>query len=52
MHLKIGRSAGNDVYVQKGTIVRVVGPVGPKLVLDQMAAPVPEIMDTSSILRF
>jgi hypothetical protein len=39
MNLKHGRSTGNGAYVQERQI-------GPKLVFDQMATPVPEIMDT------
>jgi hypothetical protein len=48
---KNGRSSGNTVYVRNVTTSRVWGPVGPKLVLDQMAAPVAEIMDTNGIIR-
>jgi hypothetical protein len=46
MHLQNDRGAGNGAYTRKGTIFQVLWwPVGPKLVFDQMAAPVPEIMD-------
>jgi hypothetical protein len=47
--LKNGRSAGNGVYMQKGTTSRVMGASRPKLVIYQMAARVLEIMDTSSV---
>jgi hypothetical protein len=47
MHLKNGRSSGNGAYVQKGITSRVMV-VSTKLVFDQMAAPIPEIMDTNS----
>jgi hypothetical protein len=47
-HLKNGRSPGNGVYVQMGTTLRVMEAIRP-IVLDQMAASVPEIMDTSNI---
>jgi hypothetical protein len=42
-----GRSAGNRAYAQKGGLFGGGGrlwPVGPTLVFDQMAEPVPEIM--------
>jgi hypothetical protein len=42
MNLKSGRSAGNGAYELEGTISRSVSP---KLIFDQMAALVPEIMD-------
>jgi hypothetical protein len=45
--LKNGGSTGNGAYTWKGTTSRWLLPVGPKLVFDQMAAPVPEIMDGS-----
>jgi hypothetical protein len=45
---KDGRSAGSCENMWKGTTS--TRPVGPKLVFDQMAAPVPEIMDTTSYL--
>jgi hypothetical protein len=47
MHLKIGRSAGNSAYTQKGNISRVMVASRPKLVFHQMAAKVMEIMDGS-----
>jgi hypothetical protein len=46
---KKGRSTGNGAYTQNGTTSRVMVVVGPKFVFDQMAAPVPKIMDSSSI---
>jgi hypothetical protein len=46
MHLKNGRSAGNGAYAQKGTTWRVMVASSPKIIFfDQMAEPVPEIMD-------
>jgi hypothetical protein len=45
MHLTNGKSAGNGAYMQMGTTLMVKVPVGPKLVFDQIAAPVPEIME-------
>jgi hypothetical protein len=39
-----GRSADNGTYARKGTTSRLMG-ISPKLFLDQIAAPVPEIMD-------
>jgi hypothetical protein len=40
----------DTVYTcERGLLWGWWGPVGPKLVLDHMAAPVPEIMDTNSI---
>jgi hypothetical protein len=38
------QSAGNGAYARKGTTSRVIVAVGPKLVFDQMAAPVPKIV--------
>jgi hypothetical protein len=49
MHLKNGRSAGNDVYAQKGLLQGLGWPVGQKLVFDQMTAPAPETMDSIHI---
>jgi hypothetical protein len=43
---KNDRSAGNGTYTWKGTTSR--WSVGIKLVFDQMAVPVPEIMDTQA----
>jgi hypothetical protein len=43
--LKSGRSTGNGVYSQKETTSRVMVGSRSKLVFDQTAAPVPEIMD-------
>jgi hypothetical protein len=40
---KISRSAGNGAYARKGRW----WPVGPKLIFNEMAAPVPEIMGGS-----
>jgi hypothetical protein len=46
IHLKkMTENAGNRTHMRKGTTSRVMA-AGPKLVFDQMAAPVPEIMDT------
>jgi hypothetical protein len=45
MHLKSGRSAGNGAHTKKGTTSRVMVTSSPKIIFDQMAAPVPEIMD-------
>jgi hypothetical protein len=42
--LKNGRSAGNGAYIPKGKRVMVAST---KKVFDQMAPPVPEIMDDS-----
>jgi hypothetical protein len=45
MHLKNCRSAGNSLYMRgSGLLQGWWWLVGPKLVFDQMAAPVPEIM--------
>jgi hypothetical protein len=46
--LKNGRSSENGVYVRKGTTSWVIE-TRRSIVRDQMAAPVPEIMDTGSI---
>jgi hypothetical protein len=44
---KNSRSAENSAYAQKGTTSRLmVWPLGPRLYFDQMAEPVPEIMDS------
>jgi hypothetical protein len=40
MYLRNDRIAGNGAYMRKGTTLRVVVAVGPKLVFDQMAVPV------------
>jgi hypothetical protein len=49
MHLRIGRSTGNGAYMQMGPVLRVMmackSIVSFDLVFDQIAAPVPEIMD-------
>jgi hypothetical protein len=45
MHFKNERSVSKGIYLQKGTSSRVMVGSSPKLVFDQMAAPVPEIMD-------
>jgi hypothetical protein len=45
---KNGRSAGNSAYSRKGTTSRVLVASRPKVRFDKMAAPVPEIMDTTS----
>jgi hypothetical protein len=51
MHLKNGRSTGTGAHMQKGATLRVM--VTSKLrVFDQMAAPVPEIMDSSGIYKY
>jgi hypothetical protein len=47
MPLKNGRSAGNSAYTRKGTIWRVMVTGRAKVSFEQMAAPVPEIMDGS-----
>jgi hypothetical protein len=47
MHFKNARSTGKGTYTCKGTTLKVMVSIGPKLVFDQMAAPVPEIMDGS-----
>jgi hypothetical protein len=44
---KNGRSVGNGAYVRKGIISRVIVARGPKLIFDQTAASVPEIMGSS-----
>jgi hypothetical protein len=46
MHLKNGRSAENRAYMQKGATSRVMAASRPKVSFDQMAAPIPEIMDS------
>jgi hypothetical protein len=43
--IKNGRSAGNCKYARKGPLRGLWWAVGPKLVFDQLEAPVPEIMD-------
>jgi hypothetical protein len=40
-------SAGNGAFAWKGTTSRVVVACRPKLIFDQMAALVPEIIDTT-----
>jgi hypothetical protein len=46
MHLeKNDRSAGNGGYAWKGITSRVMVASRPEIKFDQMAAPVPEIMD-------
>jgi hypothetical protein len=45
MHSKSGRRAENVTYSRKGTTSGWWWEVGTTLVFDQMAAPVPEIMD-------
>jgi hypothetical protein len=50
MHLKNGRSTGNGACRRRGLLRGWWWPVGPKLVFDQMAAPVPEIMDVISVI--
>jgi hypothetical protein len=40
-------SAWKGAYSRKMTNSRVMVVVGPKLIFEQMASPVPEIMDTS-----
>jgi hypothetical protein len=47
MHFKNGRSAGKGAYTWKGTTLKVMVAIGPKLVFDEMAAPVPEIKNGS-----
>jgi hypothetical protein len=47
MNLKKGRSAENSAYAQKGTTSRVTVDSRPRVSFNQMAAPVPEIMDGS-----
>jgi hypothetical protein len=49
MHLKQGRSSGNGAYMQEGEFSRVIMDNRPKTIFDQMAAPVPEIMDSSGM---
>jgi hypothetical protein len=44
---KNGRSAGNDPYARKGTTTGVMVASRPKVIFDQMATPVPEIIDGS-----
>jgi hypothetical protein len=44
---KNGRNAGNGVYERNWATSRVMVVSGPKVSFDQMAAPVPEIMDGS-----
>jgi hypothetical protein len=44
---KNGISTGKDAYMQTGTILRVMLASRPKISFDQMAAPVPEIMDSN-----
>jgi hypothetical protein len=46
---KNGRSTGNVKYLWKGTTLRVIAASSPKLFFDQMAAPVPDIMEISGI---
>jgi hypothetical protein len=40
-----GRRGGNSAYARKGTASKVTVGSRPKVSFDQMAAPVPEIMD-------
>jgi hypothetical protein len=47
MHLKYGRSAGNDVYPWNGTTSRATVASRTKVSFEQMAALIPEIMDGS-----
>jgi hypothetical protein len=47
MHLKNDRSAGNGAYARKRTTSRVKVASRLKVSFDQMAEPVPEIMDGS-----
>jgi hypothetical protein len=49
---KNGRSAGNGEYALKGTTSRVIVASKPKVNFDQIAVPVPEIMDVESIFHF
>jgi hypothetical protein len=44
MHCKNSRSAGNGVFQLNGTTSRVMVASRAKVVFDQMAEPVPEIM--------
>jgi hypothetical protein len=46
---KNGRSTGNCAYAQKGTTSRVMVVSSATLIFEQMAAPVPKIMDTRGI---
>jgi hypothetical protein len=46
MHLQNGRSTGSGAYTWKGTTSRVMVASRPKIGSDQIAASVPEIMDT------
>jgi hypothetical protein len=48
--IKDGRNAGNGAYARKGTASRVMVACSPKLVFDQMSAPVTEIMDRSLLI--
>jgi hypothetical protein len=45
---KSGRNARNSAYAQKGTTSRVMVANSPNASFSQVAAPVPEIMDTTS----
>jgi hypothetical protein len=51
MHFKNGRSAENGSHMWKGTTLKVIVTGRAKLVFDQTAAPVPEIMDGSIFLH-
>jgi hypothetical protein len=50
MHLKNDRSAGIGAYMQKGTTSSVTVASRPEISFDQMAAPVPEIINGSLIV--
>jgi hypothetical protein len=47
MHLKNGRRAGSGAYARKGTTSSVMVASMPEVSFEQIAAPVPEIMDGS-----
>jgi hypothetical protein len=50
MHFKNGGSTANGAYVQKEIISMAVVASRPRVNFDQMAAPVPEIMDITGII--
>jgi hypothetical protein len=49
---KNGRGTGNNAYAWKGTTLRVMWPLDPKLVFVQMAALVLEIMTVAGTCLF
>jgi hypothetical protein len=50
MHVNNGRSARNDADARKGTVSRMMVASRPSVSFDEIAAPVPEIMDGFYIL--